>query len=333
MKSKMRLLGFLPFMVILLFPLSCADTEKYIQPQTSQVFLQDFNPEFLDILWVIDDRSSLFGYRNKLVTEAKKFFARLDAATNDYQMGFITSDMRFAKGQLKPNGTPAIIKRNVGDVNQRTELFGSVLTQVIVNLQTDGESKGLQAAQASLSKHFSTRAGVPLVLIFISDADDHSDSGDPAKSALDYYADSFRKLKGNNPELLKVYAINYVSGGDRCTDSRYDADIDSARTLPDGSPYFQDRYFKLALELGGETADICSPFSEKISLSGLRLKTLSNRFKLDSKANPATISLNVFRGNEEFKDLKYSFDAATNEIVFDEAPPQGVTIQVSYQAG
>ena len=129
--------------------------------------------------------------------------------------------------------------------------------------------------------------------------------------------------------MIRTYSINYEKllatddiNAKRCA-TKHNADADSVN--------FKDNYFLLAKGLSGTTADLCANFSEKIDLTGLRLKSLPSRFVLEKKAQLGTFLVDVFRGTEHF-DLKWSFNESTNEIVFETAPPEGSTIQVTYQS-
>lgn len=316
------------FFIVAALLASCGGDDHFTSQRTTQFFLVDYNPAYLDVLWVVDNRSPLYDIREHLLDQSKKFFQRLDGITTSYQMGIVTSDMRFAKGQLQPLSSPVILKRNLRTLEERTSLFGTAMTQVVYNLKTGAETKGFQAAQAALSQYFVPRKGVPLVLVFISESDDTSEVPAGVTDSVAHYKSVFLGLKDGNANLLRPYAINYekLSPTDdpkvkRCaTKSNADAD----------KPEFKDNYFTLAKDLGGKTADICAAFSEQIDLSGLRLKSLPTRFKLEKKAQAGTFLVDIFRGDEHF-DLKWSYEEATNEIVFESVPPEGATIQVTYQ--
>lgn len=318
-------IGFL--VVALVAIVNCGEKDRLTSQQSSGNYVQEFNPEFLDVLWVVDDRSTLYPIRNHLISEAQKLFVRLEGMTQSYRMGFITSDMLIAKGKLKPTSNPIIVERHIGDTNSYSQLFANTISSVIINLGTGAEPKAFEASEISLNQYFQPRAGVPLVLIYISDSDDKSVLPSGVTDAATYYADKFIALKGN-AKLVKAYAVNYTPTGDRCTGSVYNADIDKKK--PDGTSAYEDRFFSLATKLGGDTADICGSFSEKISLEGLRLKELPNRFKLDKRAKPDSITVVIVTRDGSQANAKFHFEAATNEIVFDETPPQGSTVQVSY---
>ncbi|NBY19082.1 hypothetical protein EBQ74_02275 [bacterium] len=318
------------FLTVLIGLSACGDKNQLLQTNSSLSFTQDYNPPLLDILWVLDDRSQFYSApgRSHIVEEAKQFFTRLDSSTASYQMGFITADMLNAQGRLQPVSSPIILKKNMGTLAQRVSLFSSLLTQVAFNGRTSGVNKAFEATAIALTSGFKPRTNVPLVIVFLSDSDDRS-SVPSSQSAVTYYGNLFLSLKGNNPDLLRVYSINYerlaqgeaVNSSNRCV-TLYNADIDG--------PNFQDRFFQLADRLNGESSGICGAFSDNISLAGLRARELPKRFKLDVAIQPSTLRVVVSLNGEELDGLSWSFDETTNEVVFNQAPPEGSRIDISY---
>lgn len=334
MRKIIRSTSFSVFLTVLglvLLGLSaCADKTQLLQQNSSISFTQDYNPPLLDILWVLDDRSQFYSApgRTNIIEEAKKFFTRLDSSTASYQMGFITADMLSAQGRLQPVSNPVILKKNMGTLDQRVALFSSLLTQVAFNGRTGGLNKAFEATARALNQGFQSRADVPLVLVFLTDSDDHS-LVPTQESAVSYYSRLFLGFKNNNRDLLKVYSINYerlaagqtVNTTNRCV-TLYNAEIDQAG--------FQDRFFQLALSLNGDTGNICSAFSSGISLDGLKLRQLPSRFKLDATIRENTLKVYVSLNGSAVEGITWSFDSTTNEIVFSEAPPEGSRIDVTY---
>lgn len=313
---------------------SCSQKESFLTSGSSQFIVQDLNPAYLDILWVVDDRSPMNLVRDHLVSEASNFFVRLDGIPGNYQMGITTMDMLRNRGALKPAGT--VLTKKLGTLAERVQVFENLLSQII-NLQTGAENKGFAATLLSLNQHFTPRAGVPLVLVFISDGDDFSSfSSVTNQDAVDYFAAQILSLKGNKEDLVKAYSINYVpltsstSISDARCATRNNADIDKAGSgavRADGSPWFQNRYFRLAQKLKGDTADLCSSFASKIDLSGLRLKALPNRFRVEGTVtNPSLLSVTVNDRTGQSVNIPWTFDSRTNEVVFQTAPPEGSSI-------
>jgi len=319
--------------VWLMVNVSCGSKEEFTQQATTQFFTQNFNPPTLDILWMVDNRSPMHRDQSHLVQEATNFFSRLNGSTSDYRMGLVSSDMQYAKGRLQPVGSPVILSSTVGTLNQRISLFSSLLARTI-NLTTGYADQGLESVRVALGQSFVPRAKVPLVLVFLSDSDDHSPLSN-SQGTASYYASQYLAAVGNQTNLLRVYSFNYEplpSGSnpvdpkwdsERCA-TRYNADIDRSG--------FQNRYFDLAGELAGgktTTADLCGSFASQIDLTGLRLIQLPKTFPLQGIPNQATLVVAVSLQGSQVT-APWTYDATNNQVVFDQAPPEGSTIEVSY---
>jgi hypothetical protein len=302
----------------------CNSEEQFLNKPTTEFVIQGYNPPVLDVLWVLDTRSGLTrkpSMHDKLVTEATKFFMRLDAAAStDYQMSFI--DMNGTSGQagrlLPQGGSVTAIHKRDGDLNSRIAYFGALINQVI-NLNTSAINSGLENARYTLVNNiFATRTNVPLVVIFISDSDDHSTL--PAEAAgmskVDYYAKTLLGLKNNKAELLRVYSINYTSSSDSCA--------------TEGQTDMDQSFFPLAQKLNGSTAGLCGTWGDTMDLSGLRLKELPKSFKLSLVPDPSSLQVSIFNTSGPVTGPAWSYDATNNAIVFASAPPDGTTIQFSY---
>jgi hypothetical protein len=236
---------------------------------------------------------------------------------------------------LKPAST--ILTKEVGTLEERVTFFGNLLSQVI-NLRTGAENTGLTATLLSLNNHFRPRAGVPLVLVFISDGDDFSTvTTSTLADSVDAFSAQVLSLKENKEELVKAYSINYkplisgVSIADQRCATRNNADIDKASTgalRSDGTPWFQNRYFRVASKLKGDTADLCGSFADTINLSGLRLKELPRRFKVEGTTDASKLRVSVYDRNQNLLNISWTYDLANQEVVFATAPPEGSTIQI-----
>ena len=313
---------------VALMYVSCGSKEDFTQQATTQFFTQDYNPPYLDVLWMINNQSPMHRIESHLVSETQNFFSRLDSMSTYYQMAYVSADMQFARGALQPQGEPVVLTQNTGTEDQRVGLFGDIISQII-NLQTGYLDEGFESVRTALLTNFVPRKNVPLVLVFISDADDHSPLTDPSGSAVNFYANAYQAIKGNDPTMLRVYSVNYEPGAptdqNRCA-TRYDADIDSSG--------FQNRYFDLANQLAGSstnvTADLCGSFSSQIDLTGLKQSQLSSTFLLDSNPNPSSISVTVTQGNQVLSNLAWTYDATNNQIDFSTTPPAGSVIEVTY---
>lgn len=316
----------------------CANEDFRVNGLTD-AFIQDANPELLDILWVLDDRSPMYDARSNILTEASSFFQRLDTVSATYRMGVITADMQFAMGRLQPVGSPLLLEKGRKDEaaqrENRLTLFQSILSQVI-NLRTGASVRAFEAAKTALGNEFKPRTEVPLVLVFLSDSDDDSLLEAGQTDRVSQYGDFFASLK-TSQDLLRVYSVNYttLSAGaswserqaKRCA-TFYNADIDM--------PGFRNDFFRMATRFASPvatnvTADLCSSFSSNIDLNGLRLLVPKTVFPLTGKPLPATIKVRVIgKDGQEVNPGTWRYDITRNVIVFDVAPPELSQILVTY---
>lgn len=300
---------------------SCSNNNKYSAVSQSESFTQNLNPPYLDILWVLDNRSEMYNARTNIIAQTQIFFERLDQSTSEYRMGLITTDMEFAKGQLQPLSAPMLLTKNVGTLSERLANFVSLIS-LPINVYTGGLDQGFLAAQTALQNYFIPRPEVPLVLVFISDSDDRSipitQTGDVSQ-----FSSSFINIKNSNPNLVKIFAINYTSTLDHCA-TDYNADITQS--------WFRNRYFRMADFFQGQTADLCSSsFGSDIPLQGLTLGKLATSFTLSGTPNPSTISVSVYsNSNTPLTNLPWTYNSANDSIDFTTAPPSGSTIVVNY---
>jgi hypothetical protein len=302
---------------------SCSGSDGFTQDATTQYFTQGYDPQYLDVLWMVDNRSPMLIIKQHLISEAGTFFENLaNLAQSNYRMAFIDADMQVAPDQLLPIGSPTILINNFGTLSEREQTFASVYAQQFVNLHVGALDEGFASALANLSNNFVPRAGVPLILVFISDSDDHSvPPSTTTLTPIEYYATQYQTMTGNDPNMLHVYSVNLTVGGQRCTSSSNN-DIDN--------PGFQNRYFLLAQQLNGATADLCGDFASQIDLSGIQLTQLPTSFLLNGTPQSDSISVSVYDTTQTYSNLSWTYNSSTNSIVFATAPPEGVTIQVTY---
>lgn len=317
----------------------CSD-ENFRVNGSTDVFKQDANPELLDILWVLDDRSPMYEARDNVLREASSFFSRLDSVPATYRMGVITADMRFAQGKLQPVGSPLVLEKGRKDEADqkanRLTLFQSLLSQII-NLKTGAEVRAFEAAKTVLTNDFQPRTGVPLVLVFISDSDDDSTLDAGQTDRVVQYGDFFASLKAGNPELLRVYSVNYTDVSPTATyDERLQKRCATYYNADRDMPGFRDDFFRMAQRFAradapAVTADLCGQFSSNIDLNGLRLLTPKKEFPLTGKPLPSTLKVRVIdaSGNEVDPGV-WKYEIFRNVVVFDVAPPESSTILVTY---
>lgn len=335
MKSRNKIEQYLCRICVLAISIwfvGCSDKVQFVAQSSTQHFVQDFIPEYVDIVWVLNNQSPMSRIRESLVSEGSRFFQRLDGIAHQYQMAFLTADMLVAQGRFQPLGDPLLLTKSFGTVESRTNIFANnIINNLLINVRTGGQDKGFESLITGLTQNTSVltlRENVPLVVVMVSDSDDRS-VAPSGEDPVDHYVSQLLSLKGNNPDLLRVYAINYTNKTDLCASGNISADIldDGTNGRPDT---FEDRYFRFANALGGQTANLCGSFADDINLDGLRLEKLKTRFTLDQVPDERTLRVSVLMDGTSIETPPYRYESSTNEIIFEVAPIEGSTISVTY---
>jgi hypothetical protein len=157
------------------------------------------------------------------------------------------------------------------------------------------------------------RADARLSIIVVSDADDQS------PDTLDNYETFFKSLKGNQPG-------QFVFSGIVTPDNK-------SQTCPNGESS-GDRYMQLAHDTGGVSENICtSDWGATVAQLALAAFGPTTHFPLSVK--PADASQIAVVVNGQPVSTGWSYDPATNSVVFDQAaaPPSGSSIDITYPVG
>ncbi len=271
-----------------------------------------------DILWVVDDSSSMGSAQAALASSVTAFVQVLGALGVDYQIGVVTADVA-DNGLLQGTtriitpATPdpaAVLAANValgtsGSWSQRG-LDGAYLALSAPNFDAGGYNEGFIREEAALR------------IIFVSDAQDQSSilSGGVPSAYVSY-------LQG-----LKAYpdrvALSAITGGlTGCAG----ADISASS----GTDYVQ-----VAVMTSGISASICDPnwVSTLSSLAGMALSP-TDTFELSRSPVQGTIEVRLSTDGVTFvpAGAGWSFDSALNAIIFDlnSIPDDGDVIEVEYR--
>ncbi len=311
---------------------SCSNQERFVELKTTETFVQEYNPHYLDVLWVLDNRSPMRNHKDALTLEAKELFSRIGNSLGEYgqyRMSVTSTDGRPASiGNLLPSGQ--ILVGGLGTLDERVAYFGNMFAPLL-NLATDAYNKGFAASLKALQTTFVSDARVPLVLVFLSYADDESAAPATEPDVVEYYAKELLKLKNDNADLLRVYAANYMPVAPGATNASNRCAQATNNEIDISPATYEDRYFRLANRLNGETADICeSGFASNFNLGGLQLRELPKRFALMGSPDPSTLLVEILKNGEAVTGFPWTFDPATREIVFQDTPPQGTSIIARY---
>jgi len=273
-------------------------------------FDQDGNARS-DILFVIDNSGSMTSNQTNFKNNFDSFMTVFETAGVDYQIAFITTDNASIVNEKIV--TPADVDP-VGEVNTIIDDIGTHGYAIEKGLWYSyaATDVGGDAAPGSSTGFF--RPDAKLVIIYISDEPDASTSlsyggGSTTMTPSDYSA-HLLSLK-SSPELVVAHAVagDYPSG---CTSN--------------GGAQFGDGYYDVVTDLGGTFMSICA------TDFGTQMDTLAREsmaiqiFYLNNNPIESTISVEV----DSTIATGWSYDPAISAIVFDTAPGEGSSIEVTY---
>lgn len=289
------------------------DDKVHDPVRVEETFLQE--PEAkVDILWVIDDTSSMTDEHVALQDAFGVFAEALGELGLAWQMGVVTTDVSDDEaGVLR--GDPWILTPGLDGLAEALQGAAAV--------GTEGASpeSGLGAAVLALSEPLLSgenrafrRVDAALHVVVVSDSDDESEAvlgEDPAQAATAFMAAETART-GREARLSAIVGDPVVG----CT-------------WEGGSAEPGDRYQAVAEATGGTTASICdADLSGVATALGERSASWPTRFALQARPDPdsARVWLDDVRLQEGF-----SVEADPPELVFDEAPTAGAEIRVSYE--
>ena len=283
---------------------SSFEVKQYGEGIVEEWFIDSWEQEeipVLDILWVIDNSGSMSSHQSNLSTNISYFMNNFIQLGVDYNMSVITTD-RYSFTQIITNQ----------DANAVTLLAQSVVT----GTYGSGVERGIQMAFESLSdSNYAGPGGIffrqdaKLVVIFVSDEPDHS------QSTWTSYTTFFDQLKP------AVYFIPFGIIGDPpsgCGGGGWQGAMYGAG------------YFELIKHYGGSWYSICeTDWGSQLQSLGNQVVTQS-RFNL-SENDPVEDTIAVFVDGQELEE-GWSYDSTSNQVVFetDYIPEPGETIRVEY---
>ncbi len=230
----------------------------------------------VDILWVVDNSSSMGEEQANLANNFTSFMTHIDQSLIDYHIGVISTDLDDPAHSGKLQGNPKIIVRGPNAV---TEFAANVQ----VGTTGGGNEMGLLAAHEALTEPLLStdnagflRTAASLAIIFVSDEDDNSYGG------MDFYVRFFGSLKevGNENDVIitAIVAPNPIPGG--------------CEAYNPGT-----RYSDLVTELGGTSASICdTDFGTTLQQLGLTVAGLARKFVLSREPDPDSVVVRVDEG-------------------------------------
>lgn len=297
-------------------------------------FTQATQP-LVDLLFVMDNSGSMGGYQSKLSQEAPKFVQAALSKNVDYHFGVTTSDAD-VDGDEKADSEASAPYRNkpyyVGGLFGSgivTNATPSAADRLVENIKvgtccSDSREASLEAAWLALTPNANTkpppqgsqgflRDAARLVMLNVTDEEDQS------RSTAAFYTDFFQQLKGRYNAGLVSW--NTISG-----------DEQKGCSANGVSAAANDLGWKVARDTGGKAYSLCSADWTQIA-GELALDAFNGRkqFPLTRVADPATLVVTL-NGAAQTSPANYTFDQASNSVVFVVAPPPGASIVAEYDA-
>lgn len=254
----------------------CADPRFRVRTPPGQqvdVFSQASVPT-VDVLWVVDNSSSMEEEQQALADNFSNFYDYLVETGADFHIGVISTDVYNPAHQGRLLGEVPII-------SLATPQAGEVFAQnVNVGLDGKGDEQGFRAAVLALTDPLidTDNAGflrddAYLFVIFVSDEDDRS------FGEVGYYLRRFEQIKGvGNDGMVKVSAVV----GDV---PEVPAWCREEKNVEPG-----ERYTRLAEDTGGLALSICDDdFAANLDELGFTASGLRRHFQLTRLAVPESI--------------------------------------------
>lgn len=257
----------------------------------------------VDVLFVIDDSSSMAHEQQRLRDSFDELVGWLANESVSYHLGLTTTSVTTGAGGWLV-GTPPYIANDTPDGLAR------FVENANVGIGGAGVEQGMEAARKLLAIEMTEETGflrddAKLAIIFVSDEDDDS------KRSIEEYATFYLERKGNDPNLLSIHAV----AGEVANEC-------------EGVLRAGERYLELVERTSGRFTSICeesfAPALEELATDA------SGRVHLLG-ARPDVTTLDVKAGDATLDRSQWSFDPTRNAVVFGTAPEPGTTIEVTYE--
>ena len=311
-------------------PGSDLEADVTINDLISESFSQPAISHKIDILWVIDNSSSMQDEQDGLADNFETFITDFAYVENiDFKMGIITTDAY--TNLVSPNPSsydPADSSQDNVELTlaaaQRDKPFfiENFKTKIKVGITGHSNEKGFQQTKNFLKYNFPSclfpspcvtppwvREGAYMVVIYVSDSNDNSTR--VAGNTVADWVQLFKSYKTNS-SLLKIYSI---------------ITTDTASTL------FGERYKQASEMAGGLVGDITGSFTTVLGDFSANIRRLARSFALSNV--PEDVDSIVVRVNGGLVDAaNWSYDAYTQTLRFHEGsvPQAGETIKISFPA-
>jgi hypothetical protein len=290
----------------------------------------------LDILWVIDNSSSMNSSQQKLANNFSSFITNLQSQKFDYQMAVTTTEAYHSEfyptqasaSNFKMGGSTgysgvAIMNRNTPNLK---DVF---IKNVLQGTYGDGDERAFQSIRATLNNKNNSsfmREGSHLAVIVLSDEDDMSHKGsdqinnnsDPNLDSAAVYQTYLQQKKGSNH-----FSFNAISIIDKsCKDSLYN-----------GDQKISNRYSLLAGITQGTVLSLCSPFGANLDFLSKHIIGKVNSFTLAKVPYQNKISVKINNTNvPQDSSNGWTYEEGYNTLTFHGSfvPDPNAKVSVDY---
>lgn len=308
-------------------------------------FRYDGSQPKVDILWVVDNSSSMAPFQANLVANFNSFIADFQTRRLDFQLAVTTTDAYRAGPKYASN--PGLARFRDGlDSTSHTKQF--ILTPATLNLQStfvinasqgdqgSGDERAFSSIVAALESPLNAgfiRANSFLAVIILSDEDDFSDD---TRAEGDWSAIPDHDY--NNPNLIPVETFqNYLSLATGSSQAHlnygvsaigvFDSACLKSHSAESPSTILGVRYKQIVKSTGGVASNICATnFSQSLAGIGQNIINKVQNFYLTHKADLSSIQVKFT------PDAPYArWRVVNNQLIFDVAPAAGTMVEVDYR--
>lgn len=189
--------------------IGCSDKVNFNLPPTSEKFAQQvtYNNK-VDILWIVDNSSSMLKHQQNLSAQIPELVQTLNSLKMDYHIAVVTTSM----GGVTPDGGkfvghPKFITSTTADI------VNTLKNRMIVGEAGSNNERGLESMATSLSTTYLSNEGqgffrdnALLVVIALSDEDDKSSVSNPVK----YYTNFLDTIKAPWLDGSRSWIFNFI---------------------------------------------------------------------------------------------------------------------------
>ena len=254
----------------------------------------------LDILWVVDDSSSMSEDQDNLADNFSSFMDNFPIQNVDFNMAIITTT---SSTNRVTNRFPLNQQKYLTD---REAFIRKFQDKIKVGIRGSSNEKGFQKGHEFLTENPSwVRDNAYLIIIFVADQNEVSGG------TVDQWLQNLQSHK-ENPDLLKIYSIVALDTHD------------DGRHREKG-----ERYIQIAQQTAGFAVEIEQLFSSSLNRISQRIHQLSSSFLLSSLPIPGTVSVSV--DNIPLASDQWILSLRSLVFLSGSIPTEGANIRVTYE--